>query len=309
MGGGSSSSTESSTSTDPLLTATSVYTSLLGSQMSQDLWSMTKPYYESQLEFSDQTMTPYYKALYNSAGSLLPGQTELSSAQIDESMADIERNKPVKDALTNEQLKELEESSPVREAFYEQALKGVDPDYEQVMGKATADVEQQYGGSEAAIARQLAKTGLSADSGAYATALSGLNYSKAGDKAFARTNAYMAEKDNVETENWNRLVQGVSAAGRASGLAGVSDSSQTNSSSKNLTSSSSTNPYSSSDASSGSGTAISGVNTAASNFTNLAKANSTTESTTTTDDGGSGIASLVGTGVGVGLSAAKLGAL
>uniref|UniRef100_I2PZY4 Uncharacterized protein n=1 Tax=Desulfovibrio sp. U5L TaxID=596152 RepID=I2PZY4_9BACT len=290
--GGDSKTT--STSMDPTYAVASTYTTLLGSAMSQELWNMSKPYYQQQLDFSADSMTPYYADLYSNAQSLLPQQTALSGAQLNESLADIERNKPVKDALTNEQLKELSDSSPVREAFYQQALKGVDPDYQQVMGQATGDVEQQYANSEGAIARQLAKTGLSADSGAYTTALAGLNYNKAKDKAFARTNAYTTEKNNVDTENWNRLAQGVSAAGRATGLAGF-DSSQTNSSSKNLASSSSTNPYSSSDAYQGTGTALQGIGTAASNFTALGNGNSTKE----TSGGDSGWGSALGTGTGL----------
>ena len=291
MGG---SSQQSSQQMNPTYAAAATYNALASTAMSQDLWAMTKPYYQQQMDFSASTLNPYYTDLYNNARSLINEQTALSRAQLNESLADIDRNSPVKDALAQEQLKELQESSPVRTEFYRQALKGVDPDYEQVMGQATGAVEQQYAGSEAAIGRQLARTGLGANSGAYAAALSNANFNKAKDKAFARSSAYMTEKDNVETQNWNRLAQATSLAGRASGLAG-SDTSQASSSSRNLTASSATNPFTSSEASSGVSRALSGMSDAAGIFTDLGNGNSTK----TTSGGDSGWGSVVGTGVGL----------
>lgn len=297
--GGDSTSSESTTTMNPMYAAAATYSTLSQLAMSQDLWNITKPYYEDQLNFSNDVMNPYYKELYQDSTSLLPSQTELSQAQIQDSLGDIQRNQEVKDTLTQEQLKELNESSPVREAFYQAALKGVDPDYEQLMGQATADVAQGYAGADSSIRRSLAKAGLGTDSGAYATALANQAYNEAKDKAYARTNAYMTEKNNVETQDWNRLATATQTAGRASGLAGVSDSSENSASSRTLTSASNTNPYSSSDASAGTSTALSGVGSAAGNFINLGKSNFTTDTESTKTEGaGSIIGSVLGTALG-----------
>lgn len=297
--GGDSSSSSSTTAMNPALAMAATYATLRQQAMADDLWDTTKPYYEQQLQFASDTMTPYYKELYQNSTALLPSQTELSQAQIQDSLGDIQRNQAVKEALTQEQLKELSESSPVREKFYQEALKGVDPDYEQVMGQATGDVEQAYAGADSSIRRSLAKAGLGTGSGAYATALANQAYNKAKDKAFARSNAYMAEKNNVENQNWNRLTTATQTAGRASGLAGVTDSSQNSASSRTLNSSSSTNPYSGSEASSGTATALSGMGNTANNWINLGRENSTTSTSTQQNQGaGTIIGSVLGTALG-----------
>lgn len=286
MGGGS---TTTESHTDPGLTMMSMYLGMQQAALSTDLWNTSKPYLVNQLKFSDEVMTPYYREVYGSAQNLLPAQTELAAAQIQESMDDIERNRPVKDALTQAQLNELEWSSPVREAFYDAALKGVNP--ETWRGQATADVEQQYAGAEGTIRRELGRQGLSPTSGAYTDALANAEFGKAASKAFARTGATRA----AETESFNRLATGVNAAGRASGLSGVSDSSQRAGSGLNPVTNE--NPYSSSGALQGVNTAMGGLSSAGSLFGNLASANSTR---TTTESGGSGwLGQIAGTGLGI----------
>ncbi len=123
----------------------------------------------------------YQQQVIQSNAGLLPLQTELERAGI-------------QDSLTG-----MRERAPVRQEFFKQALEGVDQNA--AMERAGANVAHAHAGVEGQMRRGLLRAGGNVNSGAYASAQRKGLLAKAKETAGARTTAY----DNAGRESFSRL--------------------------------------------------------------------------------------------------------
>lgn len=157
-----------------------------GMDMAEEAWSLY------QTDF-----LPYEREIMAANRRLLPQQTEATRLGLEETMRDIEINRPVKEA-----------AGLASEKFYQQAAEGVDPEIR--MGEATADVQQGFGQSWAEMKRELARAGIQPGSSKYQELMADMIYNKAKSVAGARTTA----RRTAENESFGRLTTATGLAGR-----------------------------------------------------------------------------------------------
>lgn len=93
---------------------------------------------------------------------------------------------------------------PYENQLFQQAMEGIKPDYEGVMGRASADVAQAFDKNLEASNRNMMRYGINPNSGRFVNMNRGLSIAESAADAGARTMAYEREKKRVEDTNWNR---------------------------------------------------------------------------------------------------------
>lgn len=140
------------------------------------------------------------------------------TALVDANMQNVQPTADLTNATLKAQMELLPQQTKATKQFLKQALEGVDAD--QRAGQAATDVELAYKGLPKSMSRQAAGMGISPNSGAFQSQLTGLGLSKARDKAYAETSA----RRQAEGENFSRLsaAQGLNWQGTNANQGGYS---------------------------------------------------------------------------------------
>ncbi len=223
-GGGGSETTIDTKPIDPEAVATQQQITQDQMEMGWNAWefylSNYRPYEESVIQANQELLQPTLELKLKqmeSQGRLLGPREEAEAEYLKQTVADLKRGVPVKEALQKQQLREIEMSGPVREKFYKEVGEGVSGD--EWAGEAEADVRQSFGKARGITERNLSRRGVGAGSGAMAGIEKDLALEEAKGVAGSRTRARRA----ADTESLRRLGLGMDAAGRASGLPGTTN--------------------------------------------------------------------------------------
>jgi hypothetical protein len=130
----------------------------------------------------------YWKQLF------LPIQQQLSADQLGTYL-------PLKRAMA-EQYQNV--YMPFENQMFQDVQEGIKPNFEEVMGKASGDVEQAFSKAQDASNRGLMRYGINPNSGRFAGNQRGLDIAKSAMDAGSRTLARERETRRIEDVNWSR---------------------------------------------------------------------------------------------------------
>jgi len=185
MGGKSGGSSTTLMAYDPVASAKMAEIAERQQGMAEEAWKTYKDYFQD-----------YEIASVEANKELLPYATENSRL------------------LYQQQAAEINQSAPVSEKFYKEALEGVDPAQRSM--QAGADVAQGFDEATSTMNRNMARMGVSPESGNFGRT----QRSMATERAKAIGQAKTGARESAEAESFNRLASGMSARGNVMGYSG-----------------------------------------------------------------------------------------
>ena len=196
LGFGSSSSSSSTTQspTDPEAARRMAAVAERQQAMAEEQWGIGK-----------ETYMPYEKAMVGSNTKLIQPNEEYMGKYLEQGIADIEGNEPLKTRIREQVMNDLTSSSAVPGEFYSKVLEG--PKTEEKMATAGADVAQAFKNIEGEQRRGMGRMGLDPTSGAYASQRGKTLRSKAKALAGAKTSA----RRTAEQDYFDQLMAGMNA--------------------------------------------------------------------------------------------------
>jgi len=185
MGGKSGGSSTTMMAYDPVASAKMAEIAERQQGMAEEAWKTYKDYFQE-----------YEIASAQANKELLPYMTENSKL------------------LFEQQAAEINQSAPVSEKFYKEALEGVDPAQRSM--KAGADVAQGFDEATSTMNRNMARMGVSPESGNFGRT----QRSMATERAKAIGQAKTGARESAEAESFNRLASGMTSRGNVMGTGG-----------------------------------------------------------------------------------------